>query len=133
MMPVSLSATIGNYLKMLVYTMVYSGPPWFVGLPATEHCCYTNYTGESHRVNPTFLELKKKGNGQLLYLANLVGFLGRWPTIIFHPWPLASNISKFHTQLTNVFMLLPGINQCRPLQLSLVQKTLSLVINYMHL
>ena len=47
-MPVSQSATIGIYLKMLVYTMVYSGPTWFVSLPATEQCCnvsYTNYTG----------------------------------------------------------------------------------------
>jgi len=45
---------------------------------------------------------------------------------------LASNINKFHTQLTTCsslkhvvdeFMLLPGFNQCRPLSLILVQNS----------
>jgi len=43
------SATFGIYFRVLVYTILYSGPTWFdVGLPATEQCCfvsYTNYTG----------------------------------------------------------------------------------------
>jgi len=67
-MPVSQSVTIGIYLKMLVYTMVYSGPTWLVNLPAAEQCCnvsYTNYSGENHRVNQTFLDLTKQGNGRL--------------------------------------------------------------------
>ena len=78
-MPVSQSATIVIYLKMLVYTMVYSGPTWFVSLPATEQCCnvsYTNYTGENHSVNQTFYDLKNvRANKEMgSYLANLVGF-----------------------------------------------------------
>ena len=78
-MPVSQSATIGIYLKMLVYTMVYIGPTWFVSLPATEQCwnvSYTNYTGENHSTNQTFLDLKNVRPNKEMggYLANLVGF-----------------------------------------------------------
>jgi len=49
-MPVSQSATIGIYLKIHVYTMVYCGPIWLVSVPATENAAYasyTNYTGEN--------------------------------------------------------------------------------------
>jgi len=54
-MSVSQSTTIGIYLKMLVYTMVYSGPTSLVSLPATENVVIsarpTTCTGENHRVN----------------------------------------------------------------------------------
>jgi len=39
---------------------MYSAPTWFVGLPATEQCCFVNYnsyTGENHSVHPTFIDL----------------------------------------------------------------------------
>ena len=65
---------------MLVYTMVYSGPSWFVNLPATKKNvaihCVSNYSGENHSVNPTFLDLKnvRPNKEKSSYLAILVGF-----------------------------------------------------------
>ena len=32
-----------NQVKMLLYTLVYNGPTWFVSLLATEQCCFVSY------------------------------------------------------------------------------------------
>jgi len=87
---IDLTCQSANLPPLVFYTMVYSGPTWFVSLTATEQCCnvsYTNYTGENHSVNQTFLDLKNvKPNKEMGgYLANLVRF---WSMAdhYFHPW-----------------------------------------------
>ena len=87
--------------------MVYSGPTWFVSLPATEHCCFINYnsyTGENHSAHSTFFDLtyvrphKEMGGN----LANWSVF-GRWPTVIITP---AYLIKQQQISLRNWFVVL---------------------------
>ena len=56
-MAASQSVNNTNYLKILVYTMVYIGPIW-LNLLATEHCYYSNNTGENDSLYPTFSDLR---------------------------------------------------------------------------
>ena len=58
--------------------------------PSNRKCCnvsYTNYTGENHSVNQTFLDLKNVRPNKEMggYLANLVSFLPM-ANRYFHPW-----------------------------------------------
>jgi len=73
-MPISHSETFGIYLRVLVYTIMYNGPTWFVGLPVTEYCfvSYTNYTSENHNVQPFFPNLTRVRPNKEMdgYLAN---------------------------------------------------------------
>ena len=50
-MPVSQSAILGNYLRVLVYTIMYSG------VFQQQNNVVYNYTGENHSVQPFFIDL----------------------------------------------------------------------------
>jgi len=76
---VSQSATIGIYLRVFVYTMVYSVPTWFVSLQATENVVMSaTPTTQVRTTNLPWSEKcqTKQGNGRLSC---------RWPTVIFTP------------------------------------------------
>ena len=84
-MPVSQSATFGIHLRVLVCTIMYSDPTWFVGLPATEQCwfvSYTNYTVENHNVQPFFPDLTRVRPNK-----EMGGNLANW--LVFSLWPVA--------------------------------------------
>jgi len=60
------SATFGIYLRVLVYTIMYSGHTWHVTLPATEQCCFVSYTTIQVRTTVSTILPKcqtKQGNG----------------------------------------------------------------------
>ena len=83
---------------------MYSDPTWFVGLLATEQCCfvsYTNYTDENHNVQPFFPDLTIVRPNK-----EMGGNLANWS--VFSRWPPTAIITS--ANLTFVLLCAPFLS-----------------------